>query len=229
MSKQNIIAIIPARVGSQRLPKKNFLPFEGRSLTQRAVDQAIESEAFNQVVVSTDLPNANDHFSGTGATIHQRSEYAASDSASVLDVCEDVLKSCEQSFDLICVMLPTTPLRTVEDIQGCVDLLHKNEYDSVVAVSEFFFPVGYAMTMNKNGIVKREFASEGNLPTQSHGVRVVDNGALYILTREMLDKRQYFSSSTGGYLMPRWRSIDVDNYEDYQMALAFHNHRDHLP
>src|SRR6266849_842542 len=120
------LAIIPARAGSKRLPRKNLLPFRGRPMLAYTIEAARDSRCFDRVVVSTE----DDEIAGVartaGAAVFKRSPELATDTARVTDVCLDVLAGEERagrSYDVFACLHATAPLRRAEDIVAVVSLI----------------------------------------------------------------------------------------------------------
>ncbi len=223
----NVIAIIPARWGSKRFPQKNFVEFDGETLVARAARMALESGKFKQVIVTTDAEEPERYLHHLqGVRIHQRSVHGSSDDVQVLEVCAEVLRDLELRVDYVCLLLPTSPLRAVHDIQQAVQLATDGKYDAVMSVCEYFFPVGYAFDISKDKRLQRRFPELAVLGSDKHPPAVVSNGAISVLTPAMVESGTYVNENSIAYEMPKLRSIDIDEREDLDLARAvLHMHR----
>ncbi len=106
----NSLAVIPARGGSKRLPRKNILDFCGRPIIAHTIESALNSDLFSKVVVSTEDDEIARHGQRYGAEVLMRPDFLASDTARVVDVCLQVLKEEEsqgRSYDVMCCLYAT--------------------------------------------------------------------------------------------------------------------------
>ena len=128
MQQYKQIALIPARGGSKRLPRKNILPFLGKPIIGYTIESAWKTNLFDDVIVSTDYVEIADIARQYRATIVWRKTKLASDTATVTDVAVDFLHQRLRSnpdLQKLCVLYATAPLRSVQDIISVVNLLNK--------------------------------------------------------------------------------------------------------
>jgi CMP-N-acetylneuraminic acid synthetase len=118
---QRVLAVIPARGGSKRCPRKNLREFRGLSLIYWSVNAAVESKYINTLVLSTDDEEIEDIGAGVGIYTVMRPTYLATDTASNEDVMRDVLRRYPD-HDWVVLLQPTSPLRTSDDIDTCIEL-----------------------------------------------------------------------------------------------------------
>lgn len=228
IDQKEIWAIIPARGGSKRLPRKNVMPFAGQgSLTARTVKTALSSQKFSQVLVSTDDSEIAEEARRAGARLpFLRPAHLADDHASSLDVIKHAvqqllqLESARPPF-AICLLQVTSPLLKPEQVSAAVDKFLAggfNSLSSMVAVEQFpewMFrsdPVsGRAVPDQPEGITR----PSGAIPS-----RFIENGALYLVRAEWLDRQGslYDFSRHGMYLMSREDSVDIDTQADWDYA-----------
>ena len=126
------LAIIPARGGSKRLPRKNILPFLGRPIIAHTIEAATESGCFTRILVSTEDEEIADAARAAGADIQQRDPSLATDAATLTDVCLDILASEERAgraFDTFACLYATAPLRRAEDIVAVTALAERTDID----------------------------------------------------------------------------------------------------
>jgi pseudaminic acid cytidylyltransferase len=219
------IAIIPARGGSKRLPRKNLLPFLGKPIIFYTVEAARKSGRFDVIVVSTEDSEITATVEGVGCDIHARPPELASDTARVVQVIREVLKKYEgegQRFDFLCCLYPTAPLRDEEDIQRSYDLLLSRGADYCMAVTEYDLSPFFAFDMDGEGNVRRRWPELALLPPWQKPKVVVDNGAMYwARVTRFMERGELEGDNAVGYLMPRHKSIDIDTQEDLDMAEFF--------
>lgn len=192
------IAIIQARGGSKRLPRKNVLPFRGRPIVAYTVEAAGRSGLFEVVVVSTEDEEIQAAVQGLECEIHRRPPKLASDTARVVDVLREVLDEQGRGgreFDFLCCLYPTAPMRDAQDIKTAYTVLVEQQMDYCIGV-----------------VVHRE-----------GGKRiVVDNGSMYwVRVGAFLAAGELVGPKAAGYVMPRWRSVDIDEREDLNLAEFF--------
>lgn len=116
---KSVLAIIPARGGSKRVPKKNVKPFRGKPLLEWTVDEAIKSKYIDKFILSTDMTEASLLVIGKPIHIYTRPDELLTDTASSEDVMRFHLSA--HPHDWIVLLQPTSPLRTVEDIDACIE------------------------------------------------------------------------------------------------------------
>ena len=138
------VAIITARGGSKRIPRKNIKPFLGRPILAYSIAAALQADMFQEIMVSTDDEEIAQVAERAGATVpFFRSENTSNDFATTADVVEEVLASYEQigmRFDTACCIYPTAPFVTANAIRTAMMLLEQEQADCVIPVVKFSFP-----------------------------------------------------------------------------------------
>lgn len=219
------IAIIPARGGSKRLPRKNILPFLGKPIIHYTVEAAQKSGLFDVVIVSTEDPEIAGAVRPLGCEIHQRDQMLATDTARVVEVIRSVLevyKVAGRDFDYLCCLYPTAPLRDEEDIRKAYELLVARDANYCVAVTEFQMSPFFAFDVDENDLIRRRWPELAFLPNWKKPNVVVDNGSMYWASVvAFLERGEVEGEGAVGYRMPRWKSIDIDTQEDFDMAEFF--------
>jgi pseudaminic acid cytidylyltransferase len=219
------MAIIPARGGSKRLPRKNILPFLGRPIISYTLEAARKSGLFDVIVVSTEDSEIAATVEGSGCDLHERPPELASDTARLVLVIREVLDNYDkrgQEFDFLCCLYPTAPLRDKEDIQRSYDLLLSRGADYCLAVTEYELSPFFAFDINEHHEMRRRWPELALLPSWQKPRVVVDNGSLYwARVSRFKELGELEGPNTVGYLMPRHKSIDIDTQEDFDMAEFF--------
>jgi N-acylneuraminate cytidylyltransferase len=195
-----ILGIIPARGGSKRLPHKNLADLGGKPLLRWTLDAAIESKVFTDLWVSTE---DEDIGKIAGEYWWKRPKELSKDDTPTMPVVLDVFDKV--GADVVVTLQVTSPFRTAEDIKNSLALMLSSNGDSVVSVTDG--PTDLAFQMR--------FASRlQELPNI-----VVPNGAIYILTRLAIEKGLgWYDGFAYGYMMPKERSLDIDNEQDLMIA-----------
>lgn len=219
-----MIAIIPARGGSKGLPGKNIRPLLGKPLIEYTVESAMKAKSISRIIVSTDSPEIADVARQSGAEVpFLRPNYLATDTALAIDTylfTIDKLRNSDQlNIEEFIVLQPTSPLRTSEDIDNAVTLFREKEADSVISVVEAEHPVQWYKQINQKGVL-HDYLTDSSLSNRQELVKTyLPNGAIYILKYELLlTLRTYYSKKTYPYIMPKKRSIDIDELFDFHMA-----------
>ena len=225
MKEKKCIAIIPARGGSKRLPKKNILPFCGRPMLSWTVKAALDSNLFESVVVSTDDKEIAKVALEAGASVDMRADELATDLATVNEVCLELLKRKElenNHYEILCCLYATAPLRNTEDIIATVELVKSGSADFAIAVTHYDLPPFQALKYEEGSELFPMWPEMVNKRSSEVGELVVDNGSTYAARIKSFYKVVgFYGIPLRGYVMPRSRSIDIDEKLDLEMALHF--------
>ena len=150
------IAIITARGGSKRIPKKNIKKFINKPIIAYSIEAAINSKVFDEVMVSTDSEEIAEIAKKYGATVpFLRSEETSNDYATTADVLKEVINRYKDSgkvFDVACCIYPTAPFITPEKLKSAYELLESSKFDSVLPVTAFSFPPLRGVVINDGKI-----------------------------------------------------------------------------
>lgn len=222
---KKILAIIPARGGSKRLPRKNVLPLAGKPLIQWTIDAALQSKYIDTVMVSTDCVEIERVAKEGGADVpYLRSESLSSDTATSMDIVLDVLNfygNKNTKFDLVLLLQPTSPLRTLADIDGAIEFFIKNSASAVVSVTECDHSPLWSNTL------PADLRLSGFISDELLGKRSQDlpkyyrlNGAIYLFDFALIKKgMNYFTvPNSFAFCMDKKNSVDIDDKFDFQMA-----------
>ena len=217
-----MFALIPARGGSKGLPGKNIKPFKGKPLIAHAIKAALSSQYIKKVFVSTDDASIRATALQYGATdIGLRPTALAQDDSKAIDTYNYTIQLLSKEYgsnvDSICILQPTSPLRTVYDIDSAIELFVNKKADSVISYTEDHHPIVWHKFLNADLSLSNIFP-ENNDNRQTHRVSVYPNGAVYVFRSELLLSGKYTSDKTFCYLMPRSRSIDIDTIDDFNYA-----------
>ena len=150
------LAIIPARGGSKRIPRKNIKNFHGKPIIAYSIEAALKSGLFDEVMVSTDDVEIKNISLELGAKVpFLRSENTSNDTATTLEVIREVLESYkkeDRTFDEVCCIYPTAPLMKSSHLTAGLDLL-ENEIASVFPVVPFSFPILRSLKVDEDNFV----------------------------------------------------------------------------
>lgn len=217
------VALIPARGGSKRLPRKNVADFLGRPILAYTAQAALTSGLFERVVVSSEDPEILD-IAGRYCAVDQRPASLATDTARVLDVCLEFLDRQEvrgQTYDVLCCLYATSPLRRASDMAEVVGLLEPGICAFAMAVSAYPLPPHQALVANGQGGLKAMWPELLHRRSQDVPHMVCDNGSTYaVLVEDFRRERTFYGPGLRGYQMPFLHSVDIDMPEDLILARA---------
>lgn len=216
------VAIIPARGGSKRLPRKNILPILGKPMLTYPIQAAQKSEMFDRIIVSTEDEEIMQAASEAGAEIFERPEELAEDRAQVVQVCKqilDVLKEQNEQPEFFCCIYATAIFIRTEDLINSYQLLkHDPRPDVVMGVSEFNLQPMQALE-EKDGFLTPKWPEYLRLQSQFHPHLVASNGTLYWARTSYFEQNpDFYCSRLKGYTIPHLRAIDLDTREDLDFA-----------
>jgi len=217
------IAIITARGGSKRIPGKNIKTFHGKPIIAYSIEAALNSAAFDEVMVSTDDPDIADVARKYGAVVpFFRSPKTSDDYATTADVLSEVLKNyieIEKKISYACCIYPTAPFITAEKLSGAFQLLLNSKADSVIPITKFSFPIWRSFKVDTGNRVSYnwpEFAPKRSqdLPPSYH-----DCGQFYFFKVDSFMKTgKLVTANTIGLEVPESEVQDIDNEEDWKIA-----------
>lgn len=216
------VAIITARGGSKRIPKKNVKDFCGKPIITYSIEAAIESGCFDEVMVSTEDEEIAQIAEKAGAKIpFKRSLKTAGDFATSAEVIEEVLgeyKKLGRVYKYACILYPTAPFVTGEKLKQAMTMLMDEEVDSVLPIVPFSFPPQRAF-VNRGG--KIQFVEEKYAKTRSQDLEPLyhDCGQFCCFKTEVFEKKHILvTDNTMGIVCPESEVQDIDNYEDWYLA-----------
>lgn len=223
VADHKITAIIPARGGSKGLPGKNIKEFCGQPLFVHAANACKLSRFNMQIVVSTDSDDIQNICLINHIRAIRRPSAISGDDALVIDAAIHVLDSLqceEQGSDIVLLLEPTSPLRSAEIIDSCVEKLINNErVDSVATFSPLDVPVERVWIIEDG--MPRTFLKEVNpwLPRQTLTTGFKLNGLVYAVRVNYLrDERKFVAENTIAVITDPIRSIDIDDLLTFKFA-----------
>ena len=222
---KTFLAIIPARGGSKRLPRKNILDLCGKPLISWSIEAALKSKYISKVVVSSDDEEILNISSNFGADIIKRPYELANDTATTFDTIKHTIDNSE-NYDYIVLLQPTSPLRNENQIDEAIELLEEKQADAIVSVCEMDHSPLWSNTLPKDGNMKNFLRDEVlNKRSQDLEKYYRLNGAVYICkTDKLLENKSFFlKDNIFAYIMDRKSSIDIDEEIDFEIAKVLIN------
>lgn len=212
------LAVIPARGGSKRLPRKNILPVNGQPMLFYPVRAAIESGMFDRIIVSTEDAEIEAAARKTGADVIKRPGSLAQDRSTVVQVCTHVLDTLKQQNwvpDYFCCIYATAVFITPDDISNSFDLFQtRPKPDVIMGVSDFNVHPVQALE-EKSGFLLPKWPEYTGVQSQFHPQLVASNGTLYWAKTDVFKENPtFYVPKLKGYKIPKIRAVDVDTPED---------------
>lgn len=218
------LAVITARGGSKRIPRKNIKEFLGKPILAYSIQAALESGVFDEVMVSTEDAEIAGIAKAQGAKVpFFRSSESANDYATTADVLLEVLeqyKGIGMEFDYVCCIYPTAPFVSAEKLKKAMALLSGQEADSLLPVVRFSFPPQRSVVI-KDGLV--QFKWPEHMLTRSQDLEPFyhDAGQFYcVRTGSFLEQRKLVMERTVPMVLPESEVQDIDTEEDWKIAEA---------
>lgn len=219
-----ILAIIPARGGSKRLPGKNIKLLAGKPLIAWTIEAALESKMFDHVFVSTDCGEIAKVSKKYGAEVpFLRPAELASDIATTNDVVTHLIEWFEleymQKVSTIAILQPTSPLRNAQHIQEAFEVIKDKYAKAVISVCELEHPIQFCNKLALDGSMDGFIYPKNIQRTQDLEPYYRLNGAIYLFNREYVNKLdEIYNDGTYSYLMESKLSIDIDTEDDFELA-----------
>jgi len=220
------IAIIPARGGSKRIPRKNIKQFCGKPMIAYAITAAKESGLFEHIIVSTDDEEIAQIARQCGAeTPFMRPEKLANDYTATVPVIAHAIEACHAlgwKFSRVCCIYPGVPFIQTQDLKGALECLIKSDSSYCFPVAEFPSAIQRALKLVDAGKAQPFYPEYEVIRTQDLEPAYFDAGQFYWgksedwLANSRVDSKIH--SRGAGYVVPSWRVIDIDTPEDWARA-----------
>jgi len=215
------LAIIPARGGSKRIPRKNIKSFAGKPIIAYAIETAIQSGLFDEVMVSTDDEEVAKIAKQFGAQVpFMRSKKNAGDFSTTIDVLKEVevlySEKFDKAFDYICCIYPTAPMITKAKLEEGLNLLIRKGFDSVFPIVAFSYPVwrGLEIVNEKTQLIWPEYLNSRSqdMPKVYH-----DAGQWYWYKPRKI-QNTLFTENTSSIILDEMEVQDIDTLSDWLLA-----------
>jgi len=216
------IAIIPARGGSKRIPRKNIKNFLGKPIIAYSIETALQSGLFDEVMVSTDDKEIAEIAIKCDAKVpFFRSKNTANDYAGLADMIIEVIEEYQKQgehFDNVCCILATAPFLTSEDLVNAYSKWKNTGFDAIFPAVRYSFPIQRAMQFENEKIKmiwpENMFKRSQDLKPSFH-----DAGLFYwIQTEILLKEKKFWTDNTTAIEISEQTAQDIDTIEDWKMA-----------
>jgi len=218
------IAIIPARGGSKRIPKKNIIDFCGRPMIAWTIEAALQSEIFDQVLVSTDSEEIAEIAIKWGASVPFLRAENCDDYVPVSDATISALKQAEdywdEEYDTVVQLMANCPLRDESNIIDAISAFEVGGADYQISCFRFgWMNPWWAVKLDENFLPQRIFPEVGAKRSQDLDELFCPTGAIWIANRAPLLTAMTFYGPDHRFHPMKWdAAIDIDNYDDLNMA-----------
>lgn len=224
-NKYRNLAVITARGGSKRIPRKNIRDFMGKPMMSYAIEAAVKSGLFGEIMVSTEDQEIAEVARAYGASVpFMRSEVTANDYATTFDVMDEVVSEYAargMKFDNICCIYPCVPLLQPEQLAAAFEHFLKNpEVEHLIPVVRFSYPVQRAFIRKEGDLIMYREPEYKNSRSQDLEPTYHDAGMFYWYRNSYfsLVKEHLFLVKTAMYEMDEKFVQDIDNISDWEMA-----------
>lgn len=217
------IAVIPARGGSKRIPRKNIREFCGKPIIAWSIEVALQSKCFDRVIVSTDDEEIADVALNFGAEVpFLRPVDLADDYTGTAAIVSHAIEWFEGNgitYEEVCCIYATAPFIRAEDIQFGLEKLHSGNADYAFTVTSFPFPIQRAVKINSAGTLEMFFPENYNTRSQDLEETYHDAGQFYWgKTSAWKEGVMLFSERAVPIILPRYLVQDIDTLEDWIRA-----------
>ena len=215
------VAIITARGGSKRIPRKNIKDFLGKPILAYSIDAALDSGCFDEVMVSTDDEEIAEVAKRYGAVIpFYRSVKASDDHATTNEVLLEVFDEYRKrgkTFEVACCLYPTAPFITKEKLRAGFEILRDNDIDATHPITPFSYPILRALKV-EDGLLKMIWPEHRNTRSQDLIAAYHDTGQFYWFYVEQFIRNRGQSPRIMPIIVPESEVQDIDNEEDWKIA-----------
>ncbi len=213
------LAIIPARGGSKRIPRKNIKEFLGKPIIAYSIETALKTGLFDEVMVSTDDMEIAEVAKRFGGSVpFMRSAETSSDYATTADVLKEVIAKYQElglAFDNFCCFYATAPLVQSKDVVSAFERLQESDFTCVYPVVQFSYPIWRCLDLAEDGTMTRHWPEFENSRSQDLPKEYHDTGTFYwYKTREWLTG----NIKVGGIEVSETTIQDIDTETDWKLA-----------
>jgi CMP-N-acetylneuraminic acid synthetase len=216
-----VVAIIPARFGSKGLPGKNIKNFLGHPLIAWTISAALKSRIIQDVIVTTDDENIASIAKSYGASIpFLRPKKYAGDRSPIFDTIKYTLENLKTSYDIVVLLEPTSPLRSINDIDDALTKFIKNyeNFDSLVSVGEVFLENPDICKTLDGDFIKPflNTARGGIYQRQNYKKAYFPYGVVYMSKiSNFLQSKTFYQNKTGYIQIQKWQCFEIDDTLDF--------------
>ncbi len=232
LSFPGCIAIVPARGGSERVPGKNKLVFDGEPLLVRALKTALGAQPLCVVLSSDDdeslqLAYEYSQRSGEEIILLKRPAAISGSFSPAIEYVQHAVETLERQHgarvQCTAIVQPTSPFTTSDDVRECLRIFHEAKSDSVVSVMEVehhVHPRKFKKLQEEGRLEPAFMKEEGRMMAHELEKFYVRNGSVYVSSRQTIDSGDLIGEDSRAYVMPRARSVDINDQVDIALCEA---------
>jgi len=230
MSINSILAIIPARANSKRIPNKNIRNFLGKPLIYYSIKQAQACDFIDRIVVDTDSPLIAKIALKFGAEVPQlRPKKLAGDNSKVVDSVLYMLQQFKNKEnyipDYVMILQTTSPLREIKDIKDSWKMMMDTQSDTVLTVCPTHPRFYYLDSDNKLILVNGTEKESTNIQAWRPGYKLNGCFVYIIKTSALIREKNIITKNTKALVCSQWRSVDLDTFEDWALAETLYKNK----
>jgi pseudaminic acid cytidylyltransferase len=222
MDNQKKFALIPARGGSKRIPKKNIKDFHGKPIISYSIDLAKRVGIFDEIIVSTDDKEIAQISQKYGAAVpYYRPKEISDDFSTLFDVVDYTLANIDSDYKYCCILLPTSPFLTPKYLLRGLKMIEENNSLFSFSASLLSSPFQRSFKINKNKKCEMFYPEEFKKRSQDLEEAYQDNGQFYWIDINKYFKcknKNFFDNHSTPIVMPKYLSHDIDSLEDWEYA-----------
>jgi len=221
------LAIIPARIGSKRIPKKNIKLFCGRPIIEWVIQSVQNSGVFDEVIVSTDSEEVARIALNSGANVpFTRPKELANDTSPTIPVVQHAISQLEQEFEYVACIYPTAAFVTPTLLNDALAQIKDQRADFVMPVMAHSSPFDRALQIGRSGFLKMRQKENLEQRTQDCETLYHDIGQFYLGTYEAwLNPREFYDRHVSPIVLPKYSAVDIDTPEDWEIAELLFKHQ----
>mgnify|MGYP000928862132 CR=1 FL=1 len=217
------LAVIPARGGSKRIPRKNIKMFDGKPMIAWSIEAAIQSNSFDRIIVSTDDQEIAEVAINYGAEVpFMRPAELSGDHTATIPVIAHAIQwqqSHGQKASNVCCIFATAPFIQTEDLKRGLDALENSTCDYVFSATSYAFPIQRAIRITSSKRAEMFNPEHFNTRSQDLEEAYHDAGQFYWGRAEAwLEGKHFFTPNSSSIILPRYRVQDIDTAEDWERA-----------
>ena len=223
INNKRVIAVIPARAGSKSIPDKNIIPIAGKPLIAWPIESGLNCTYIDRVIVSTDGDKITNVASEFGAEVYLRPNFLAQDNSLVIDCLRELIARLRlegETAEYLVLLEATSPLRSVDDICNCIELIESECYDSVATFSNEELNPHRTWKITDGQAVPFIEGAVPWLPRQELPEALQLNGAVYVFKIDVLPANEpaIFFGNKGAVIIPAERAVDIDDPIHFSLA-----------
>ena len=223
MLRKNVVAIIPARANSKRIPGKNYKKFNKKPIIVNTIQKLKESKIFDRIIVSTDSKKIASISKKSGAEVpFKRSKFLSNDYTSMIPVISHSIRFLIKQgykFDYVCCVSAPNPFLRVSDLKKGFKKIKSKKFNYVFSATPYKFPFFRSFTFSQKKGIKMIFNRNFKKRSQDLKQIICDAGQFYWgYKKTWLRKKIIFAKKSNIIMIPEWRYHDIDTLDDWKRA-----------